>query len=255
MARVALSGAASGIGAALRARLEKGGDEVFGIDIRDADAIADLSTATGRRSAIDAVDQRFGGALDRLVLCAGLGGHVEDHARVASLNYFGAVELLDGLLPRLAGGRDPAAVVIASNSAQLSPEIERWPLVEALLEGDEGNAREVANASSGQVVYIASKNALGRAVRRRAKAWGEAGVRLNAVAPGTTRTPLLDAGLAEPGAGQAIRSFPVPLGRWAEPDEIASVIAFLLGTEARFVHGSVWYVDGGSDAMTRPDRF
>ena len=61
--------------------------------------------------------------------------------------------------------------------------------------------------------------------------------------------------LAEPGAGHAIRSFPVPLGRWAAPDEIAAVIAFLLGPEAGFVHGAVWYVDGGSDAMTRPDRF
>ena len=147
------------------------------------------------------------------------------------------------------------AVAIASNSAQLTPEIADWPLVEALLSGDEPRAREIALEDSGQRAYIASKNAVGRAVRRRAREWGEAGVRLNAVAPGTTRTPLLEAGLSDRRAGRAIRAFPVPLGRWAEPDEIAAVIAFLLGPEAAFVHGAVWYIDGGSDAMTRPERF
>lgn len=255
MAQVAISGCATGIGAAVRARLEAGGDEVVGIDLRDAEIEADLATPTGRTAAVEAVRKRFDGRLDRLVLCAGLGGHVEDRARIASLNYFGATELLDALLPALRRGEAPAALAIASNSAQLSPEIGDWPLVEALLSGDERRARAAAHESSGQQVYVASKNALGRAVRRRAREWGEAGVRLNAVAPGTTRTPLLEAGLAQPGAGRAIRSFPVPLGRWAEPPEIAAVVAFLLGAEARFVHGAVWYVDGGSDAMIRPDRF
>jgi len=255
VARVAISGCATGIGAAVRSRLEAAGDAVVGIDLRGAEIEADLSTADGRRAAVAAVQDHYGGCLDRLVLCAGLGGHVKDHARIASVNYFGVTELLDGLLPSLRQGEAPAAVAIASNSAQLTPEIADWPLVEALLSEDEPHARSVADESSGQMVYIASKNAVGRAVRRRATEWGKAGVRVNAVAPGTTQTPLLEGGLAEPGAGHAIRSFPVPLGRWAAPDEIASVIVFLLGPEAAFVHGAVWYVDGGSDAMTRPDRF
>lgn len=255
MARVVISGCATGIGAALRSRLEAAGDRVVGIDLRGAEIEADLSSADGRAAATEAVRDRFEDGLDRLVLCAGLGGHASDPARVASLNYFGVTELLDSLLPALRRGEGPAAVAIASNSAQLAPEITDWPLVQALLSGDEQHARSVADETSGQAVYIASKNAVGRAVRRRAKEWGEAGVRLNAVAPGTTRTPLLEAGLAEPGAGRAIRSFPVPLGRWAAPHEIAAVIAFLLGPEAGFVHGAVWYVDGGSDASIRPDRF
>ncbi len=255
MARVGISGCATGIGAAVRAHLESDGDEVVGIDLRDAEIEADLSSPKGRSAAVAGLEGRFGEGFDRLVLCAGLGGHVEDRARVASLNYFGVTELLDGLLPLLQRGEAPAAVAIASNSAQLTPEIADWPLTEAFLSGDEARARAEAEATSGQRVYIASKNAVGRAVRRRAKDWGAAGVRLNAVAPGTTRTPLLETGLADPGAGHAIRSFPVPLGRWAEPAEIAAVIAFLLGEGARFVHGAVWYVDGGSDALTRPDRF
>jgi NAD(P)-dependent dehydrogenase (short-subunit alcohol dehydrogenase family) len=220
VARTAISGCATGIGAAVRSLLEASGDEIVGIDLREAEIEADLSTPD-----------------------------------VASVNYFGVTDLLDGLLPSLRRGESPAAVAIASNSAQLSPEIADWPLVEALLSGDEPRARAIALEDGGQKVYIASKNAVGRAVRRRAREWGEAGVRLNAVAPGTTRTPLLEAGLSEPGAGHAIRSFPVPLGRWAEPEEIATVIAFLLGPEAAFVHGAVWYVDGGSDAMTRPERY
>jgi NAD(P)-dependent dehydrogenase (short-subunit alcohol dehydrogenase family) len=236
VARTAISGCATGIGAAVRSLLEASGDELVGIDLREAESEADLSTPDGRAGAVDAVRDRFGEGLDRLILCAGLGGHVDDHACVRR-------------------GESPAAVAIASNSAQLSPEIADWPLVEALLSGDEPRARAIALEDGGQKVYIASKNAVGRAVRRRAREWGEAGVRLNAVAPGTTRTPLLEAGLSEPGAGHAIRSFPVPLGRWAEPEEIATVIAFLLGPEAAFVHGAVWYVDGGSDAMTRPERY
>lgn len=252
---IAVSGSATGIGAAVRARLEADGARVIGIDLRDVEVCADLSGADGRRRAVGKTADACSGVLDGLVLCAGVGGHVADPRVVAAVNYFGAVRLLDGLLPALRRGLEPAAVVIASNSAQLAPEIGDWPLVQTLLADDEKRALDLAGESSGQSVYIASKNAVGRAVRRRAAEWGEAGVRLNAVAPGTTRTPLLEGALDTPGDGDAIRAFPVPLGRWARPEEIAGVVGFLMGPEASFVHGAVWYVDGGSDAMTRPDRF
>ncbi|MBW2229797.1 MAG: SDR family oxidoreductase [Deltaproteobacteria bacterium] len=256
MGTIAISGCATGIGAATRASLEADGHEVIGIDLKDAEVIADLSTPDGRQAAALAVQGRSDGRLDRVVLCAGVGGHIGNNALVASLNYFGVVDLLDALLPALKQGADPSVVVICSNSAQLSLEFADSSLARAMLDHDEAAARRLADDEfAGQAVYMISKNAVGRAVRRRTLEWGDAGVRLNAVAPGPVETPLLQAGLETPGDGDAIRSFKVPVGRFGRPDEIARVIRFLLAPESGFVHGAVWYVDGGADANVRPDRF
>ncbi len=256
MGKAVVTGCATGIGAATRKRLEAQGLEVIGVDIKDAEVIADLSTADGRRKAIEDVLGLSAGRLDRGAFCAGLGGHVADIGKVVSVNYFGAVELIDGLLPGFQRGDDPAVVVIASNSAAMSEFIADGEIVTACLEGDEKTAlAETLAKDSGQMAYLASKNAVARAVRRRSESWGEAGVRLNAICPGPTKTPLLEGGLETPGAGEAIRGLPVPLGRWAEADEMAGVIEFLLGPGTAFVHGSIWYADGGTDAMIRPDKF
>lgn len=256
MGTIAITGSATGIGAATRKRLEADGHRLIGVDVKSAEVIADLSSAEGRRLAISEVLTRSAQRLDGLVLCAGLGGHIKDNARVLSVNYFGAVDLLDGLLPALRAGSAPAAVVICSNSAQLSPDFGSQPVVAAMLAGDEAEARRIAaDGLMGQLVYMASKHALGCAVRRRAAAWGDAGVRLNAVAPGPVRTPLLQGGLDTPGDGDMIRAFKVPIGRFGEPEEIAGVVRFLLGPECSFVHGSIWYADGGADASLRPDRY
>lgn len=251
---VAVTGSASGIGAATRARLEEDGRRVVGVDLRGAEVEADLSRPEGRRAAIDAILERCEGRLDAAVLCAGVGGHVADLGLVAAVNYFGAVEVLDALLPALRRGEHPAVVVMASNSAQFFP-LDEHPYVLALLEGDEARARELAAKENGFIAYAGSKHALARAVRRRASEWGKAGVRLNALAPGPVRTPLLQATVDHPVFGKGLEQLEVPLGRFAEPAEIAGLVSFLLGDEAAYVHGSVVYVDGGNDAAIRPDRF
>ena len=192
--------------------------------------------------------------IDRLVLCAGLGTHVEDLALIASVNYFGAVEVMDGLLDSIAGRPGAAVVAVCSNSAQFGP-FHDHPFVLALLDGDEPRARELVAASDGFVAYGGSKHALCRAVRRRAKTWGEAGVRLNGVCPGATETPLLRGSIEHPVFGPGVAGLDIPLGRRAEPAEIADVVAFLLGPDAGYVHGSLLYADGGNDAVIRPDRF
>ena len=92
-------------------------------------------------------------------------------------------------------------------------------------------------------------------VRKRASTWGQAGVRLNTVAPGATETPLLQAGLQDPRFSAAIQNFVAPLARRADPREMASVVAFLMSDAASFVHGAQFYVDGGIDAVTRPTQF
>jgi len=255
MGLIAMTGSASGIGAATRARLENAGHEVVGVDIRDAEIIADLSSSEGRIAAVEGVKKAAGGRLDGLVACAGVGPQVEPWSTIVSINYFGAEAILDGLRELLAAGERAAAVAVSSNSSTL-PGVDT-PLVEACLVGHEEKARRLALGMDGQRAYCGSKLALARWVRRFAPtpSWAGAGIRLNAVAPGAVMTPLLQGGLDDDLFGPAIREFPIPTGSFGEPDQVAAAIEFLLGASAVFCCGSVLFVDGGTDAMLRPDAF
>ena len=248
---VVVSGSASGIGAAVRRRFEHSGARVVGVDLHDAEVEADLSTADGRGSALAALAEQCDGRADGAVACAGLGPQVRPTGRIVAVNYFGAVALLDGLVPLLLHGEAPSAVAIASNSAGITPADAA--LVEALADDDEARATGRAEACDGATVYGMSKLALARALRRRAGPWGAAGVRLNAVAPGPVDTPLLQGSLEDPVLGPLVDALPVPLGRRGTPAEVAAAVAFLLDPANGFVHGSVLFVDGGTDALLRPD--
>jgi NAD(P)-dependent dehydrogenase (short-subunit alcohol dehydrogenase family) len=78
---------------------------------------------------------------------------------------------------------------------------------------------------------------------------------LNGICPGPTQTPLLQGSIDHPVFGKGVDALDIPLGRRAAPEEMANVVAFLLGPDAAYVHGSLLYADGGNDATVRPDRF
>ncbi len=249
MARIAISGSASGIGLATRKRLESVGHSVIGIDLRDAEVIADLATADGRAAMVEGVTRVSGGALDGLV--AGAGVSNSNGPLVVSVNYFGAVATLAGLRPLLARGNSPSAVAISSNSTTTTLGVP-LAVAERCLADDEAGARGAAEVAGG-ATYPASKLALARWVRREAVKpdWIGAGIRLNAIAPGMIATPMV-AGQEEMilGLGDL---YPIPARRAGKPEEIASLLAFLLSPDAGFFVGSLVFADGGTDAKLRSD--
>ncbi|MGH3351215.1 MAG: SDR family oxidoreductase [Nocardioides sp.] len=255
----AVTGSASGMGAAVCERLRAAEHDVVTVDIRDADVIADLSTPAGRRTAVEKVLAASGGRLDGAVLAAGLGPAPgrERPALVTQVNYFGVVELLEGWRDALAAAGNAKVVVFGSNSATTMPLIPARA-VAALLAGDSERALRtyrIFGRNAPTMAYGASKVAISRWVRRRAvePEWVDAGIRLNAIAPGAVLTPLLEKQLATPGEARAIRAFPVPAGGYGDPGLLADWVIHMLSPAADFMVGSVVVVDGGSDAWFRAD--
>ena len=258
MAMCVVTGSASGMGAATARQLRQQGHTVIGVDLREGEVLADLSSPEGRQGAVKALGQLIEGRLDRLVCCAGLGPSAPA-AAVASVNYFGVVELLDALLPALRQGQSPSAVVVGSNEAALW-NWDKDPLPDAYLRDGEAAVHALLRAQrplerASHVAYASSKHAVTVAARSRAAAWGQAGVRLNVVAPGPVQTPLLQACEDDPRFADAVKAFVPPLGRRARPEEVALAIDFLLGESASYVHGSVLFVDGGIAAAMKADRY
>ncbi len=66
---------------------------------------------------------------------------------------------------------------------------------------------------------------------------------------------MLQAALEDPRTGQAIEMLPIPLGARGKPTDVAAAVVWLLSRDARYVHGSILVVDGGTDALLFPDRF
>lgn len=255
MARtIAVTGAASGLGKALRARLEADGARVIGVDLHSCEIGADLSSPGGRAAAIAGVVSACGGVLDGVVPCAGLGPqHPSD--RVVAVNYFGAVATVEGLLDALAAGSQPAVVMISSNSTTMTPGAAGTLADACRSLDDEPAALAIAADDHPAVAYAASKVGIGRYVRRSAPALGARAIRINSVAPGAFDTPLLQQGLDDPATKDLIEAIPIPLGRRGSPHDIAAAVAWLLSDDARYVHGANLFVDGGTDAQLSPARF
>lgn len=250
----AITGGATGIGAAVKEQLRANGHQVIVADIKDADIIADLSTEDGRKAAVQGITAAAPDGLDGFVACAGLGPDVRPRSLITKVNYFGVVATVEGLKD-LVAKKKGAIVVISSNSAPMPPVDEKY--VGLMLAGDEAGACEHIDPLDGHTAYASSKNAITRWTRRNSTAYAGDGVRMNAVAPGITKTPLSDRVFDDPDLGQAMKDFSnsVPLGTVGKPEQIANAVCFLLSPQADFICGSMVFVDGGHDAMLRPDEF
>lgn len=252
-----VTGGASGIGAATTALLREQGHRVITVDLRDADVEADLGTDAGRRAAVDGV-RALTDVLHGLVPAAGLGPSTGgDGALMVSVNYFGAIALVTGLHDLLrAGAQDAgeaAVVLLASNSVTCMPG---WnsDVATLLLQCDEAGARALAGTLDTVYVYPATKAALAYWARREGvkEAWGRAGVRVNAVAPGLIATPMTESLRTDPKLGSTLDAYPSALGRPGRPEEVAELIGFLLSPASSLMVGTCVFVDGGTDALLHP---
>ncbi len=169
---------------------------------------------------------------------------------LASVNYFGTVDLLEGLRPLLSAGG--SAVAISSNSTTVQPAVPA-DLVEACLRHDEELSAQIADARGSLATYPATKLAVAHWVRRNATGpnWAGSGIRLNAIAPGMIDTPMVAGMRADAKAGPMLDMLPIPAGRPGRAEEIAAVVDLLLGPDGAFFCGSVVFCDGGSDALLR----
>jgi NAD(P)-dependent dehydrogenase (short-subunit alcohol dehydrogenase family) len=251
-----VTGAASGIGKATAELLIERGHKVIGTDIRDADIVADLSTASGREHLVQEVARVSGGSIDAVVAVAGL---ATPTAATVAVNYYGTVATLEGLRPLLLKSHNPRAVAVSSMAALFPPD---ETLLNELLDGSEDRAMaraaelEAGGVEQGSVIYGTTKRALSRWIRRHAPSedWAEASISLNAVSPGVVYTPMT-ADMTKDAASRAqiAAMVPMPLNGFFEPRGVATLLAWLTSEDNAHLCGQIIYIDGGSDAVLRGD--
>ena len=222
---VLVTGAASGIGRAIAARLEGDGHAVLAVDLRPDDDGpgtafgADLTTREGNRAAVDTALERFG-RLDAVVANAGF-QHVAPVAEFPEDRWDALVAILltspfllaryawEALAAAPAGGR---FVVVASAHGLV--------------------------ASPFKAAYVAAKHGVVGLVKTLALEGAPAGITATALCPGFVRTPLVEAqiadqarahGLPEERVLEDVILAPHAVKRLIEPDEVAGAVAFLLG--------------------------
>jgi NAD(P)-dependent dehydrogenase (short-subunit alcohol dehydrogenase family) len=103
-------------------------------------------------------------------------------------------------------------------------------------------------AATSQISYTASKGGVLSMSRELGVQFARQGVRVNALCPGPVNTPLLQELFAKDAERAARRLVHIPMGRFAEPDEIAAAACFLASDDASFITASTFLVDGGINA-------
>ncbi len=241
---VVVTGAGSGIGAASVKRLLDEGATVVAVDVNesgvkaakavapDSDrihgAVLDVCDHTATVSTLAGMRKKLGG-INGLINCAGITGEgtiidtdPEKHRKIMAVNLDGTINMCQAFVHAVKDDPGPRAIVNISSGAGLLG---------------------VPNRLS----YVASKFGISGITKSMAPELGPLGIRVNAVAPGMTRTPLIEYMMQDPAAVERING-KHPIGRIGNPEEIAAVIAFLLTDDASFMTGAVVSVDGGQTA-------
>jgi NAD(P)-dependent dehydrogenase (short-subunit alcohol dehydrogenase family) len=238
-----VTGSASGMGLATARLLTERGYRVIGIDLRNADVTADLSTDEGRSKMVTEVQAMVGDRVDAVIANAGV--TAPDHLCYA-VNYYGAIATLEGFRPMLARSSAPRAVATASFAAANPADPQLVKILES------GGTPEGPTSEYG-MAYIVSKYAIAHWVRKKAPTadWAGAGIMLNAVCPGMIETPMQVEALKHESVQALLQA--VPMARTAQATELAEVFAFLASEQNSYMTGQLLFVDGGLDAMMRAD--
>ncbi len=241
--KVALvTGGARGIGDAIIARLVADGATAFSLDKAPTDEprpgvtylMGDVTDEANVANAFVTLDAKAG-RLDILVNNAGiqrvgLVGKVSfaDFSAVVATHLHGAFLCATQAVPRmLAGGRGGSIVSIASTAAFVG--------------------------LPGRGAYCAAKAGILGLTRALSLELATAGIRVNAVAPGFTRTKFIDQGLADGSLREDWMLARVPMHRLAQTEEIAGAVRYLVGDDAAYMTGQTMVVDGGWIVQGIPD--